>query len=210
MKCWIHESVPAVKAAVGCTEHECLAPIPGAEPMQWLRVNLGGEFLHSWEDGPLVFHRAAGDYLILLCVQFTPMRLNRSGEPFSSPDWVFELKYDGFCALAEIEYGRCRLISRNGNAFATFKDLAPRIGRLFPRNRVVLDGEIVCMDESGRPQFTSLLYHRGEPSFIAFDLLYDTGNDLRREQLLDRKAALRRLLGHVRRDEPLMYADHME
>lgn len=62
---------------------------------------------------------------ILLHVQFTPMPLNRSREPFSSPDWVFELKYDGFRALAEIGFGRCRLVSRNGNAFATFHELAP-------------------------------------------------------------------------------------
>jgi len=45
-------------------------------------------------------------------VQFTAMPLNRFREAFSSPDWIFELKYDGFRALADIEYGRCRLISR--------------------------------------------------------------------------------------------------
>ena len=61
------------------------------------------------------------------------MPLNRSREPFSSPDWVFELKYDGFRALAEIEFGRCRLVSRNGNPFASFHDLGLRIGALcFP------------------------------------------------------------------------------
>jgi len=138
------------------------------------------------------------------------MLLNRSREPFSSPEWIFELKYDGFRALAEIEYGRCRLISRNGNAFASFHELALRIGGLFPGQRVVLDGEIVCLDKRGRPQFKNLLFHRGDPSFIAFDLLYDTGKDLRREQVLDRKAALRSLLRHDHRDEPLLYADHVE
>jgi len=141
-------------------------------------------------------------------VPFTPMPLNRSREPFSSPDWIFELKYDSFRALAEIEYGRCRLISRNGNAFATFRDLALRIGKLIPDNRVVLDGEIVCLDERGRPQFNNLLFHRGEPSFVAFDLLFDTGTDMRREQVLDRKAELRRLLRHIH--EPLMYVDHID
>jgi bifunctional non-homologous end joining protein LigD len=68
--------------------------------------------------------------------------LNRSREPFSSPDWIFELKYDGFRAVAEIVHGRCRLVSRNGNAFASFQDLAKRIGGLFPTERVILDGEI--------------------------------------------------------------------
>ena len=69
---------------------------------------------------------------------------------------------------------------------------------------------IACLDKTGRPQFTNLLFRRGEPAFIAFDVLSDKGEDLRREQLLDRKAALRRLLNHVRRDAPLMYADHLE
>ena len=147
---------------------------------------------------------------ILLVVPFTPMPLNRCREPFSSPDWIYELKYDGFRALAEIEYGRCRLISRNGNEFATFKDLALRIGKLFSDTRVVLDGEIVCLDKHGRSQFKNLLFHRGEPSFVTFDLLFDTGTDLRREQVLDRKTELRRLLRHIPKNEPLMYVDHVE
>jgi len=147
---------------------------------------------------------------ILSGVTFTPMPLNRSRERFSSRDWVFELKYDGFRALAEVESGRCRLISRNGNAFATFQDLAHRIGKLFPDNRMVLDGEIVCQDKRGRPQFKNLLFHRGEPSLVAFDLLFDTETDLRREQVLDRKAALRRLLRHIPKNEPLMYVDHVD
>ena len=74
----------------------------------------------------------------------------------------------------------------------------------------MLDGEIVCLDKRGRPQFKNLLFRRGEPSFVAFDLLYDTGKDLRHDQVLDRKAALRRLLRHVGRNEPLLYADHLE
>ena len=138
------------------------------------------------------------------------MPLNRSREPFSSRDWLFELKYDGFRALAEIESGRCRLVSRNGNAFASFHELALRIGRLFPKNRVVMDGEIACLDKHGRPQFKNLLFRRGEPSFVAFDLLYDAGKDLRQEQLLDRKAELRRVLSRVARKEPVMYAEHVE
>ena len=112
--------------------------------------------------------------------------------------------------LAEIEYGRCRLISRNGNAFSTFEDLALRIGKMFPDNRVVLDGEIVSLDKRGRPRFNDLLFHRGEPAFMVFDLLFDTGMDLCREQVLDRKSAPRRLLRHIPKNEPLMYVDHVE
>ena len=138
------------------------------------------------------------------------MPLARSRAPFSAPGWAFELKYDGFRALAEIDFGRCRLISRNGNPFASFQDLAQRIGGQFPQRRAVLDGEIVCLNEHGHPQFAALLSRRGEPCFIAFDLLYDTGNDFRHDQLLDRKLALRRFLAHVPKREPIMYADHLE
>ena len=75
---------------------------------------------------------------------------------------------------------------------------------------MVLDAEIVCLEKRGRPQFKNSLFHRGEPSFVAFDLRFDTGTSLRREQVLDRGGALRRLLGHICRDEPLMYVEHVE
>jgi hypothetical protein len=46
-----------------------------------------------------------------------PMPLKRRREPFSHPDWLFELKHDGFRALAFIQNGNCQLVSRNGNEF---------------------------------------------------------------------------------------------
>jgi bifunctional non-homologous end joining protein LigD len=61
----------------------------------------------------------------------------------------------------------------------------------------VLDGEIVCLDKRGRPQFNDLLFHRGEPCFFAFDLLMSDGRDLRTERLTDRKHELRRLLSKL-------------
>jgi bifunctional non-homologous end joining protein LigD len=56
-----------------------------------------------------------------------PMRLARLREPFSDPDWIFELKHDGFRALACVEGGSCRLVCRNGNVFASFASLAQSI-----------------------------------------------------------------------------------
>jgi hypothetical protein len=60
------------------------------------------------------------------------MPLGRRAEPFDHPDWLFELKYDGFRSLAVIEYGRCNLYSRNGHEFNSFADLALRIGNVLP------------------------------------------------------------------------------
>jgi bifunctional non-homologous end joining protein LigD len=79
--------------------------------------------------------------------QFKPMPLLKWRLPFDHPDWIFELKYDGFRALARIKSGRCQLISRNGNPFASFPDLAEGIASALPlANDAILDGEIVCLD----------------------------------------------------------------
>jgi len=110
------------------------------------------------------------------------MPLSRRPAPFDHPEWIFELKYDGFRCLAVIQNGRAQLISRNGNAFNSFEDL--RKGMILPfAGKTVLDGEIVCLDKRGRPQFRDLLFHRGEPCLFAFDLLMSDGKDLRTEKL---------------------------
>jgi len=115
--------------------------------------------------------------------------------PFDDPGYLFELKYDGFRALAVVEYGRCTLYSRNGHSFASFRDLATRIGNALMPRSLVMDGEIVCLDEHGHCQFSELLFRRGEPRFIAFDL-QASGKDLRRARLLDRKQELRGVIGN--------------
>jgi hypothetical protein len=55
------------------------------------------------------------------------MPLQKRRSPFDHPTWIFELKYDGFRALALIENGRAQLVSRNDNTFASFTDLAEDI-----------------------------------------------------------------------------------
>src|SRR5262250_792343 len=128
-----------------------------------------------------------------MSLQFQPMPLLKRRLPFDDPDWLFELKYDGFRALAVIEHGRAQLISRNGHPFASFADLAEQIAASLPNlKQAVLDGEIVCIDKKGRPQFRDLLFRRVTPCFFAFDLLTCNGKDWRRETLTDRKQELRR------------------
>ena len=122
------------------------------------------------------------------------MPLQRRSLPFDEPEWLFELKYDGYRALAVIERGRAQLLSRNGHPFASFSALAESISDSLPNVRAVIDGEICSLDRRGRPQFKNLLFHRGNPPcFLAFDLLTCDGKDLRTERLLDRKQELRRL-----------------
>jgi ATP-dependent DNA ligase len=75
--------------------------------------------------------------------------------------------------------------------------------------RTVLDGEIVCLDKKGRPQFRDLLFHRGQPFFFAFDLLMADGKDLRTERLTDRKQEMRRMLAKAT-ESGVRYVEHVE
>ncbi len=97
----------------------------------------------------------------------------------------------------------CQLISRNGHAFAAFAELGGSISLALPTvGKAVLDGEIVCVDRKGRPQFKDLLFHKGNPCFFAFDLLHN-GKDRRLDALVERKQELRRLLSAVPKHSPL-------
>jgi bifunctional non-homologous end joining protein LigD len=115
-----------------------------------------------------------------------PIRLSRRSDPFDSNDYIFELKIDGFRALAYIEERACELVSRNGNVFRGFADLAIWIGRHLRAESAVLDGEIACLDERGRAVFRDLLFRRGQCVFIAFDLLHLNGKDLRVLPLIEK------------------------
>ena len=113
------------------------------------------------------------------------MPLSRRAEPFDHPDWLFEIKWDGFRSLAYIENGRCKLVSRNGNEFKSFSALNSALPLECGAKRAVLDGEIVCLDRKGNSQFRNLMFGRGEPRFYAFDLLSCDGEELRYLPLSD-------------------------
>jgi ATP-dependent DNA ligase len=66
-----------------------------------------------------------------------------------------------------------RLVSRNGNTFKSFPGLCDGLARDLKGRRCVLDGEIVCLDRNGKPQFRNLLFHHSEPVYYAFDILWD-------------------------------------
>src|SRR5207249_4066554 len=108
---------------------------------------------------------------------FQPLPLIRRPEPFSHPDWIFGLKLDGFRSLAYVDK-TTRLVSRNDNEFSGFTGLAGHISEILKGQRAVLDGEIVCLDDAGCSRFDDLLFHRGEPRFAAFDVLWLNGQDL--------------------------------
>jgi len=122
------------------------------------------------------------------------MPLGRAREPFSHPDWLFEVKWDGFRSLVRIEHGACKLMSRNGNQFKSFSVLNEAIESELKVRSAVLDGEIVYLNADGKPQFRDLLFRRGEPRFVSFDLLWCDGEDLRYLPLIERKRRLRSIV----------------
>ncbi len=142
-------------------------------------------------------------------------------EPFSAEGWLFELKLDGYRLLAVRDGHDAHLISRNGNDLsAQFPDVIRSIAAL-PFDRFLLDGEVVALDEKGKPSFQRL-QQRGKlqraldirratvdnpVTFFAFDVLSFEDFDVRPLPLHERKAVLRRLLppaGAIR------YLDHFE
>jgi bifunctional non-homologous end joining protein LigD len=136
------------------------------------------------------------------------MPLFRRSEAFSHPDWVFEIKHDGFRSLAYVDGDRARLLSRSGNAYKSFGELSSWIARHLNVEDAVLDGEIICLDKDGRSRFNDLLYRRGDPHLYAFDLLWLNGRDLRDQPLLKRKEILRSII----RASPsrILYSDHLD
>lgn len=139
---------------------------------------------------------------------FQPIVLSRAPKPFSHPDWIFELKWDGFRSLVHVQDGKCRLVSRNGNEFKSFPALNESIPTELCVQSAVLDGEIVCLDETGKPQFRDLLFRRAEPRFCAFDLIWCDGEDLRYMPLIERKFCLRSVVPS--NASRMFYCDHVE
>ena len=133
-----------------------------------------------------------------------PMLGRMARQPFDSPNHIFELKWDGMRALAFIEGGELKLVSRNARNITT---LFPELGQmpeLLKSDSVLLDGEIVCLDEENRPSFSRLQQRlqskrvnrpRINPAhFIAFDLLYVKGRSVMKEPLVQRKKRLNDVL----------------
>lgn len=84
--------------------------------------------------------------------QFQPMPLGRVRDPFFHPEWLFEVKWDGFRSLAYMHKGDCRLISRNGNRFKSFPALNEALSSELHSRSAVLDGEVVALDCLGKSQ----------------------------------------------------------
>jgi bifunctional non-homologous end joining protein LigD len=126
-----------------------------------------------------------------------PMLAARIKEPFDHPDWIFEMKWDGYRAIAEIRDGSVLLYSRNlislNDRFSPIADSLKTF-----KFEALLDGEIVVVDDRGQPDFQMLQDYqksgKGHLLYYVFDLLHFQGHDLTNLPLVRRKELLKRIL----------------
>ena len=141
-------------------------------------------------------------------------------EPFSKDGWIFEVKLDGYRMRAACQDGEPILYSRKGLEYTeSFPEIA-RAVKAIPFEGVILDGELVVLNEAGRPNFNMLQARarlgarearraaiESPATLYVFDLLAFGGYDLRKLPLVKRKEILRKILPQT---GPLRYSEHFE
>ena len=130
----------------------------------------------------------------------TPMSATLSDEPaFDDPKWLFEIKWDGYRAVAELNGKDTRLYSRNGLSY----------NKAYPVD-AVLDGEVVVFRD-GMPSFQAIQNYKSTQNlpiqFIVFDCLQHNGKDLTKIKLIERKEILKSILPQ---SDVIKYCDHVE
>ena len=132
----------------------------------------------------------------------------------SGPNWVHEIKYDGYRMQGRIDGHDVRLLTRKGldwtSRFAKIASALKTIGL----SSALIDGEIIVEDSAGLPSFTllqeDLSAGRGDRfRYLVFDLLYCEGFDLTQAALIDRKALLQDIVGALSAASPIRFSDHL-
>jgi bifunctional non-homologous end joining protein LigD len=148
-----------------------------------------------------------------------PMLATAIEKPFDNPDWLFEIKWDGYRAVAFMDNDRVRFVSRNQNDLTGQYPELVTLPQFVKGLRAILDGEIVALDEQGRPSFSLMQQRTGfRPGksrlpgrqgvsviYYAFDLLYLDDLDLRRVPLEQRKQLLQERLTN---SDVVKFSDH--
>jgi bifunctional non-homologous end joining protein LigD len=148
-----------------------------------------------------------------------PMLATLTDHPFSSDEWLYEIKFDGYRAVAFLRDGEVELVSRNQNDMTSLYPELHHLNRDVAASTAVLDGEIVALDAEGRPSFSLMQQRAGIRSgvkrsrpnadipvlYYVFDLLYLNGYNLMKVGLEERKQVLRQIVGDSR---IVRFSDH--
>ncbi len=140
-----------------------------------------------------------------------PMLATTVDEPFDSKDWIFEIKWDGYRTITCLYKGKTDMRSRNDLSFnEQFKPIAAALGEW--KVNAVVDGEIVAVDEKGKPDFQLLqrFHKNGQAAdllYYLFDILWYEGFDLTELPLLERKKILQQII--FKNHSRIKYSDHI-
>jgi bifunctional non-homologous end joining protein LigD len=143
------------------------------------------------------------------------MLAKETKQPFDDKDWIFEIKWDGYRAIAEVNKTEVKLYSRNGNLFnAKYPEVVDALAQLDVE--AVFDGEIVVMDEQGNPNFQLLQHYserRAHPIYYyIFDILKINNQSVMELPLVKRKELLRTLIQFhtlIKKNSIIKYSDHI-
>jgi bifunctional non-homologous end joining protein LigD len=140
---------------------------------------------------------------------YEPMLATTRDSVPAGDDWIFEVKFDGYRAVAYVRGGECRLVSRNGNDLTErFPAVAKEVVQATKSPNAVLDGEVCRLAASGRSSFSELQQGTGPLVYYAFDLLELDGEPLLDLPLTERKAELRKLLD--KRNRTVFVSDNFD
>lgn len=140
-----------------------------------------------------------------------PMLATLTEEAFDSPEWLYEIKWDGYRALSSLNGKKVEIISRNDLPFnKKFPEIADALSQL--NMKALFDGEIVALDAKGHSDFQQLqnFAQKGKPVqlvYYVFDLLWYDGHDLRNLPLVERKNILQGIL--PKKMDSIRYSDHV-
>lgn len=136
-----------------------------------------------------------------------------TGIPPEGDAWVHEVKWDGYRIVAHVDGANVRLVTRNGNDWTSrAPSVVVALGKLGARSTLV-DGEAVLLHPDGHPNFYGLRAGRSKAhaiAFVAFDLLYLEGEDIRGQDLLERRRALHELVRPSRAEPHLSVSEVFE
>ncbi|MCF6402136.1 DNA ligase D [Chitinophaga filiformis] len=142
---------------------------------------------------------------------FTPMMATLVDKPFSREGWLFETKWDGYRAIADVRKGKVELYSRNHLSFN--KDY-PKVVKALEglKHDVVLDGEVVILKKDGTSDFQALQNYKNDASgnlvYVAFDMLQLDGQDLQALPLIQRKELLKDVVAQLG-SKTVIYSEHV-
>ena len=137
------------------------------------------------------------------------MLAKESTEVFDSKEWLYEIKWDGYRAIAELSSTEIKLYSRNGNDFSqNYPLIVDELKKI--KHDAILDGEIVVLNEDGFPDFQKIQHYEDNTNFplcyYVFDLLMLDGKDIKHLPLTDRKELLKNVLP---KNEVIRFSDHV-